>query len=238
MTVDDVFNLLAHARDARGISHWERLGERTGGLQSFGIGLTRLRKFAKQIGRDRELAKALWRTELYDAKVIALLIDDPKQITREEAEQQVGELHGGMLAHVFASCDATLAKTPFVIELAEKWVYSEDAIRRDCGYGLMYEVSKFTGKKAPSEAFFIKHIEHISATIDGELENVRLAMAFPLMGIGKRNAALNKAALRVARAVGPIEFFSASGNCEPFDVVKHLTAKRLQAKLNASSGKA
>jgi hypothetical protein len=39
------------------------------------------------------------------------------------------------------------------------------------------------------------------------------------------------AALRVARRVGPIEFTSASGQCEPFDVVRHLTTDRLKEKL-------
>jgi hypothetical protein len=51
------------------------------------------------------------------------------------------------------------------------------------------------------------------------------------MGIGKRSAVLNEAALKVARDVGPIEFTSASGACEPFDVVKHLTTDRLKEKL-------
>jgi hypothetical protein len=51
------------------------------------------------------------------------------------------------------------------------------------------------------------------------------------MGIGKRSAVLNEAALKVARDVGPIEFTSASGECEPFDVAKHLTADRLKEKL-------
>lgn len=195
------------------------------------IGLTRLRKLARRIGRNRDLAQALWKTDVYDARVIALLIDDPKRITRDQAEKQVEELAGGMLAHVFASCDATLAKTPFVVELADQWVRSDDPVRRDCGHGLLYEVSKFSGKKAPSEEFFLAHVERIADSIDGEPENVRMAMALALMGIGKRSAALNKAALKVARDVGPIEFTSTSGTCEPFDVTKHLTTDRLKEKL-------
>ena len=55
-------------------------------------------------------------------------------------------------------------------------------------------------------------------------------MGAALMGIGKRIAKLNAAALRVAEAVGPIEFESPSGKCEPFDVVKHLTTGRLAEK--------
>jgi hypothetical protein len=56
-------------------------------------------------------------------------------------------------------------------------------------------------------------------------------MGSALMGIGKRSAKLNAAALKVAKAVGPIEFESASGKCEPFDVAKHLTTARLREKL-------
>jgi hypothetical protein len=165
--------------------------------------------------------------------VIALLVDDPARITREQAEKQVEELAGGMLAHVFASCDATLAKTSFVVELADQWVRSDDPVRRDCGYGLLYEASKFSGKKAPSEEFFLAHVERIAATIGTESDRVRMSMGAALMGIGKRSAGLNEAALKVAREVGPIEFTSASGECEPFDVVKHLTTDRLKEKLRA-----
>ena len=162
---------------------------------------------------------------------VALLVDDPARITREQAEQQVEELAGGMLAYVFASCDATLAKTSFVVELADQWVRSHDLVRRECGYGLLYEASKFSGKKAPSEEFFLAHVERIADTIGTESEKVRLSMGAALMGIGKRSAVLNEAALKVARDVGPIEFTSASGECEPFDVVKHLTTDRLKEKL-------
>jgi 3-methyladenine DNA glycosylase AlkD len=231
MTVSEVLALLEAESDERGMKHWEKLGSGTAGLKSYGIGLSRLRKLAKQIGRNRELARALWKTDVYDARVIALLVDDPARITRDQAEKQVEELAGGMLAHVFASCDATLAKTPFAVELADEWVRSEDPVRRDCGYGLLYEASKLTGKKAPSEEFFLAHVERISKRIAKEPERVRLAMGAALMGIGKRSAILNRAALKVARAVGPIEFTSVSGDCEPFDIAKHLTSDRLKTKL-------
>ncbi|MBX3373851.1 MAG: DNA alkylation repair protein [Phycisphaeraceae bacterium] len=231
MTVPEVLALLDAERDERGMRHWERLGAGTAGMTSYGIGLTRLRALARRIGRDRDLALALWKTSVYDARVIALLVDDPAKITREQAEKQVEELAGGMLAHVFASCDATLAKTPFVVELADQWVRSDDPVRRDCGYGLLYEASKFSGRKAPDEAFFLAHVQRIADTIGSEPERVRLSMGTALMGIGKRSAVLNQAALKVARAVGPIAFTSASGTCEPFDVVKHLTTDRLKEKL-------
>ena len=36
--------------------------------------------------------------------------------------------------------------------------------------------------------------------------------------------------------MGPIEFTSASGECEPFNVVKHLTTDRLKEKLGCRCG--
>lgn len=235
MTVAEVIALLDAERDERGMKNWERLGAGTGGMKSYGIGLTRLRALAKTVGRDHALAQALWKSDVHEARVMALLVDDPARITRVQAERQVEQLSGGMLAHVFSSCDATLAKTSFVVELADAWVQSKDPVRRECGYGLLYEASKFSGKKAPNEDYFLTHIQRISDTIDTEGEKIRLAMGAALMGVGKRTAVLNKAALKVARRVGPIEFTSVSGDCEPFDVVKHLTTDRLREKLGIRS---
>ncbi len=139
MTKTQVLALLKENRDERGIAHWKRKPRE---LKSFGIGLTQLRKLAKQVGRSHKLAQQLWKSDIYDAKIIGLLIDDPKQLSREQAEEQVEGLHGGMFAHVFASCQATLAKAPFAFELACDWMESKDDMRRRCGYTLLYELCK------------------------------------------------------------------------------------------------
>jgi 3-methyladenine DNA glycosylase AlkD len=59
-------------------------------MSSDGIGLSRLRTPAKQIGRQRELAHALWRTNVDEARVIALLVDDPARITRDPVRRECG----------------------------------------------------------------------------------------------------------------------------------------------------
>ncbi len=230
MTEDEVHSMLEENQDARGIEHWKRIDGGESGLRSHGIGLTRLRKMAKTIGRDHQLSRRLWASDCYDAKVLALLIDEPASLTRELAEAQVEQLAGGHLAHVFSSCDATLAKAPFVLELAEDWMVSPDPMRRRCGYGLLYEISKSTKKSAPSDERFLRWVRHIAERFAEEPVEVLLAMGTALMGIGKRNAKLNRAALKVARRIGPIHF-DESGTCEPMVVEKHLTSDYLKAKL-------
>ena len=228
MSKTKVLALLKENRNERGIAHWKKKPRK---LKSFGIGLTQLRKLAKQVGRNHQLAGQLWKSDVYDAKVVGLLIDDPKQLSREQAEQQVEELHDGMLSHVFASCDATLAKTPFAFELACDWMESKDDIRRRCGYSLLYELSK-KNPKGMDDAYLLARIEHIQSTIDDEEMWVREAMAGALMGIGKRNKKLNMAAVRAAKAIGPIDVdYGDDNSCEPLDVLKHLTSDYLKKKL-------
>ncbi len=230
MKLKDVLALLESNQDERGIKHWNDRCAKDSGLKSFGIGLTKLRKLAKQVGKNHELALELWQSDIYDAKIIALLIDDPKLITPEQAEQQVEQLNGGYLAHVFSACGTPLAKTPFVQELADKWMVSDNPVRKRCGHGLLYELSKSKKKSAPDDAYFLEQIERIGDTVVAEEIDVQMAMGSALMGMGGRNKTLHGPALKVAKFMGPIDF-DPDGRCDPFDVEKHLTSDYIKEKL-------
>ena len=151
-------------------------------------------------------------------------------MTLEQAESQVDELAGGHLAHVFSSCDATLAKTPFVVELADKWIKSRDTVRKRCGYGLLYEISKDKKKTAPNEDYFLAHVERVDRHYAKQSIPVLMSMAGALMGIGMRTKKLNKAAVKVAKTIGPIDF-DPRGLCDPYDVAKHLTSPYARTRL-------
>jgi len=221
MKMTEVMTLLEANQNATGIQRWDKNKSKLPKLKSYGIGLTVLRKLAKKIGRDHNLALELWGSEFYD----------PKKITRQMAEAQVDSVNQGHLRHVFSSCGAALAKTPFVVEIAGDWVISKDPRRRCCGYGLLYELSKSKKKSTPDENFFLAHIKHINTTYESEPLSVQGSMAGALLGIGKRTKMLNKSALKVARHIGPVEFETQNGKCEPFDVYKHLTSDYIKKKL-------
>jgi len=231
VTKAEVIALLEANRDPRGEAHWQKLGARTGGLTSYGIGLTRLRAMAKKIGRDHQLARELWHEDNYDAKVVGLLVDDPKSLTREQIEEQVSGAGAGMLCHVLTSCGAVLPKSPIAFEIARDWMRSDDPVRRSSGYGLVYELAKDTRDKRLTDEFFLGCIDTIRTHIAAESNWVRVAMGGALMSIGKRNVKLNAAAIEAAKAIGPIDFSDGDRKCEPMDVLKHLTSDYLQTKL-------
>nr|MBC8289088.1 DNA alkylation repair protein [Planctomycetota bacterium] len=223
MTKTEVIALLRENKNERGIANWKTRGEKGTGLKSFGIGLTQLRKLAKKVGRDHKLAQTLWKSDYYDAKVVGLLIDEPKKLTRDQVEAQVEGLHGGYLSHVFSSCDATLPKVPFAFEVACDWMESDDAMRRRCAYGLLYEFSKMKKVDGMSDEFLLECITDIQNSIHDEDMWVRESMNGALMGIGKRNKKLNKAAIKAAKAIGEVDIdYGDDNSCEPLDVLKHL----------------
>jgi 3-methyladenine DNA glycosylase AlkD len=233
MNKTEVMALLKGHTNERGVEHWKRLAPKGSKIKSFGIGLTMLRKLAKQVGRDHDLAMKLWASDNYDAKVMGLLIDDPKTLTREQVEKQVEQLQMGMLSHVFASCDATLGKSPIAVEVADEWMDSKHDMRRRCGFLLLYELSKDKRKSAPDDAFFARRIVQIEKTVQSEENWVRDAMWVAMLGMGKRNKALNKSALRVAKAVGPLKVDYGDNSCEALDLVKHLGNAALKKRLGA-----
>jgi hypothetical protein len=200
VTTKDVLALLEKNKNERGIAHWARLFPHAK-LTSFGIGLTQLRKLAKQVGRDHDLALELWKSTAYDAKVVGVLIDDPKQMTRLQAESQVRDLGAGLFSHVYCSCGAPLTKAPFARELAVDWMNEEDALRRRCGYPLLGELAKDKKDTALTGAFF---------------------------AVGQRNAPLNKKAIALAKAYAPLHVDYGDNSCLPVDVVRHLTSDRMK----------
>ena len=231
MNYTQVIDILKANENKSGILKWKQRKTPTEKIESFGIGLTVLRKIAKQIGKDPELATQLWESDIYDARIISLLIDDPKQITIAQAETQVENLKQGQLAHVFSACGAPLSKSPHVMDLVLMWRDSKDAIRRSCSYGLIYELSKSKKKSAPDNIFFLECVEKINDSFENESNGVQVAMGGALLGIGKRNAILNVAALKIANKIGSIQIESDNRECEPFTVVKHLTSDYIKNKL-------
>ncbi|MCB0288214.1 MAG: DNA alkylation repair protein, partial [Calditrichaeota bacterium] len=157
MNRNKVLQLLEKSRNERGVAYWEK-SPAIPGLGSFGIGLSQLKTLAKTVGKNHDLAMELWQEPNYDAKIMAVLIDEPKKVTREQVEKQVPELLHWGFAHVY--CSVLLPKVPFCQSLAEEWMISSDNLKRSCGFRMLYQIAK-NDKKLPDEYFlpFIERIE-------------------------------------------------------------------------------
>lgn len=226
MTKAEVLQLVKDNRNERGMAHWQRIGFAK--WKGYGIGLTQLKKLARQIGRDHELALQLWDSDVFELKQLATMIDEPTKVTREQVEAQVKDLISWNFSHVYVS--NLLPKVKFLQPLAEEWMTSADDLRRRCGYLMLYHIAK-DDKRLP-DSYFEPYIQTIRKKLQGEENFVKDAMNSALLRIGQRSPHLNELALDAAREIGPVEVDYGDNSCQAPDVVKHLTSELVQGNLS------
>jgi 3-methyladenine DNA glycosylase AlkD len=225
MTIDEVKTLLKANKDERGTRYFEKLGLP---WSSYGIGLTRLKKLARQVGKDHELALKLWNEDNYDLVTLSTMIDEPAKVTRQQVEEQVNGLQFWMLAHSY--CNNLMPKVAFQQELAEEWMNSGNDIKRRVAYLLFYNIAR--DNKKLEDAYFEPLIDTIKSVLQQEENFVKDAMNNALIMIGSRSKQLNEKALEAARSIGRVEVDYGDNSCQVMDAVQHLNSDRIKKKLN------
>jgi len=226
MTVQEVMLLLEKNKDERGIAHWKKIHPENR-MQSFGIGLTKLKTFVKKIGKNHALAGELWKVNNYEAKLTSILIEDPKQVTEAQVDKMIKEFNKGMFIHVF--CTMLMAKLPFLKKKVDEWTKSKDDVIRRCGYSSLYVLGRSAEKI--EDKYFEAHLAHIEKNLQKEENMVKDSMNNSIFTIGMRNKNLNTKAVAVAKKVGKVEVDYGDNSCEAIDCIKHLTGERVQKKL-------
>lgn len=225
MNIQDVHALLDENKNERGIKVWERTGIK--GFSTYGIGVTQLKKLAKKIGRNHELALELWNQKVFDMLILATMVDDPKQISEEQVEEQIQNAGHWMLTHTY--CQNMMPKLSFLDKKFEEWHKSDNSIKRTAGYNLLYIIARDDKKK--TDDFFLSHIDFIKANLQKEENFVRDAMNNALIMIGSRSSVLNERSLIAAETIGPVVVDYGDNSCQAMDAIAHLSSKRIQDKI-------
>jgi len=199
MTAVEVLNKLESLGDPDTVSGMERFGIVT--PRSFGITAPVLKQFArevKKLAKDRHaLAQELWDTGNYDARAVAFLIDDPKQVTREQME--AWSLDFDNWATVDGTCSYLFCRTPFAYEKAFEWADRDPEFIKRAGFSLMAYLALHDKKAGDDKlAAFLPVIEQHA---DDERNFVKKAVNWALRQIGKRNLNLNKLAIETAERI-------------------------------------
>lgn len=225
MTKTEVINLLESNKNQRGIDSWVKMGGDP--AHSYGLGLTQLKKLAKQVGKSHELALELWAMPIYDCKTVAALIDEPKMVSREQVESQTMELDGWLMAYTYYG--NLVAKTSFQQELAADWIDEKDDLKRRCAWLCINNLAK--SKKRPSDDYFGPLLERIGKELKGEENFVKEAMNNALFSIGTSSQPLHVRAVEIARDLGKVVVDYGANSCEALDCNKHLNSPRILKKM-------
>lgn len=199
MTVTEIIHKLRSLGNPVNVAGMERFGIVT--PKSFGIPTPVLKQYAREVKKRAEdrhiLALELWETGIYDARVIAFLIDDPKKVTRKQMDAWARDFDNW--GTVDGTCCYLFCRTPFAYEKAVEWSGKKHEFIKRAGFSLMAYLAVHD-KKADDEklAAFFPLIEKHS---NDDRNFVRKAVNWALRQIGKRNLHLNKLAGETAKRI-------------------------------------
>ncbi len=191
----------------------------------YGVPTPVLRKLARQIGKDHDLAGRLWVTGILDARGLATLVDDPKRVTRKQMELWVKDFDS------WAVCDAACLNlfrwTPWAYGKCREWSARQAEFVKRAAFSLMAGLA-VSDKAAKNESFraFLPLIKREAAD---ERNFVRKAVNWALRQIGKRNRRLNREAIRTAEMLRHLD--SRSARWIAADALRELKSETVQKRL-------
>jgi 3-methyladenine DNA glycosylase AlkD len=167
------------------------------GVNNFGLTVPQIRNIAKQVGKNHALALQLWKTEVHEARHIAIMVAEPKAVTEKLMEQWLKDFNSWDI--VDNCCSTLFQKTPVAYDKAKEWCSRKKEFEKRAGF-VMMAVLAVHDKKATDKNFeqFFPYI--ISHSDDGR-NFVRKAINWALRQIGKRNVRLCLQAISVAKKI-------------------------------------
>jgi 3-methyladenine DNA glycosylase AlkD len=169
--------------------------------RAFGVTVGTLQAFRKKLGKDHALSVALWKTGWYEARLLAAFIGDPERVTRGQMNAWAAGFEN------WADCDTVcfhlFDRTPFAWQKARQWVRSPREFVKRGGFVLMACLA-LHDKAAPDKRF-LAFLPLIEKGARDERNFVQKGVNWALRSIGRRTAALNRAASAVARRLARSE---------------------------------
>ena len=193
-TVQQILSDLESMANPEYISRMEHFG--ISGAKALGIKNAELKPYGKSIGRNQALAEELWDQPIHEAKLLAIVLMEPKKITEEIAEKWISELYS------WDVCDGlgmkVFPKTSFGLEKAKEWTEREPEFEKRAGFATM--VGIVLDKKVSDETITL-FFSIMEREAWDERNFVKKAVNWALRQAGKRNVNLNKQAIACAEKI-------------------------------------
>jgi 3-methyladenine DNA glycosylase AlkD len=194
--------------------------------QRLGVSVPDMRKLAKEIGRDHELALGLWRTGIAEARILAAMIDDPDKLTEEQMEDWVEGINSWDVCDQV--CMNLFEKNQLAWKKIVDWSEREEEFVKRTAFSLIACLA-WHDKKV-SDARFIELLPVIIRGATDERNFVKKAINWALRNIGKRNIKLNEAAINAAKEIQRLD--SKAARWVTSDAIRELESDAIQSRLS------
>ena len=193
MDKDEVLKWLERKGTRRNVEGMARYGICP--ARAFGVAMGTMQPLVKRLGKDHALALALWGSGWHEARILATLVDDPRQVTRRQMNAWAADFENWAICDT--ACIRLFVRTPFAWDKAYEWAGSSREFVKRAAFALMASLAGHD--KVASDAQFLELLALIERGAHDERRFVIKGMSWVLRRIGARNLALNTATIAVAQ---------------------------------------
>lgn len=189
-----------------------------------GVSVPFLRSVGRKLGRDHALAGRLWATGIFDARLLAVFVDDPTRVTTRQREAWVRDFDNWAICDT--CCGDLFRKTVGVHRAIERWSRRPEQFVKRAAFALIANLAVHE-KELPDSRFrhYLRLVERESTD---ERLYVRKGVNWALRQVGKRNPALRRAAVAVATRIRRKK--SASARWVAADALRELRSPAVEAR--------
>lgn len=193
---------------------------------TYGVSIPDLRKIAKKIKMEHDIAQQLWSSGIHEARILAGMVDNPEMVSEEQMEKWVKDFDSWDVCDQV--CSNLFGETEFAWKKAVEWTKNKKEFVKRAGFTMMAVLSVHD-KKAKDEDF-MKFLPIIKKESTDNRNFVKKAINWALRQIGKRNIKLNKAAIKTAKEIQEMD--SKSAKWIASDAIRELTSKAIQKRFS------
>ncbi|MEP7264826.1 MAG: DNA alkylation repair protein [Bacteroidota bacterium] len=224
-TVEEVLKELKKKSSKEVREGRERFGINTGKVISLGVSVPDMRALAKQIGKNQELALELWKTNIHEARHVALFISEKKKITDKLMETWLKDFNSWDI--VDNACSSFFIHSPNAYEKAIEWTSRKKEFEKRTGFSLMCYLA--VHDKQAEDAKFEQFFPYIYKESNDERNFVKKAINWAIRQIGKRNERLCKKVIKLTKDIQKKE--DASSKWIAADALRELEKYLVEGKI-------
>ena len=161
----------------------------------FGVSMATMQPLAKRLGRDHDLALALWDTGWFEARILTAFVDDPAQVTAAQMDRWARDFDNWAVCDTL--CFRLFDRTPFAWRKVEQWSRRRGEFVRRAAFALLAGLA--VHDKDADDAPFLRSLALIERAATDERNFVKKGVNWALRTVGQRSEVLNDAAIEVAQ---------------------------------------
>jgi 3-methyladenine DNA glycosylase AlkD len=190
--VKDALAALEAAATPRDFANLARFG--LDAPKAYGVSISNIQAIARGLGRDHDLALALWETGWYEARLLTAFVDDPARVTSAQMDRWCRDFDNWGVADTL--CFKLFDQTPHAWDKVTRWAAMRGEFQKRAGFALLASLAGHD--KTSGDAPFLDGLRLVERAADDDRNFVKKGVSWALRRIGTRNAAMRAAALETA----------------------------------------